>query len=358
MKRLITIIVILLITSQIASAWKSNFQVGNAIPSRENPPVKGFVPVKYYSDTVLRPVSAKPSRYMDDFNKKLLETQPPWSAPIYPATEVTVPGLENVPDIHGDINNPQLVIFFAGNQYMVVNELMKAFINRYPQYKRVVAFTLPPGRLITSIKRGNGILLGNMRITLKPDILTAGHGSITSLQHKYNWFAKSEVYAKNKLAIMVYKGNPKHINSLIDLANPKLRLCMPNPEWEGIAKHAIIPALLKTGGKRLVQEIYSQKVKLGTTFLTHIHHRQTPVDIMQHRCDAGVVWYSEAYFHSKIAHHPISMITIPPSDNKVVSYVAALMKNAIHKKAAKDFMNFLVSRKGQEIYHQYGFMSP
>lgn len=114
------------------------------------------------------------SRYMQDYNKKLLEIQPPWNAPIYPGTELTVPGLQNVPDIHGDINNPQLVIFFAGNQYMLVNTLMKKFMQQYPQYKRVVAFTMPPGRLITSIRRGNGILLGNMRITLKPDILTAG----------------------------------------------------------------------------------------------------------------------------------------------------------------------------------------
>jgi molybdate transport system substrate-binding protein len=298
------------------------------------------------------------SRYMHDFDKKLLEVQPPWNAPIYPATEVTVPGLENVPDIHGDINNPQLVIFFAGNQYMLVNKLMKSFMKSYPKYKRVVAFTLPPGRLITSIRRGNGILLGNMRIMLKPDILTAGHGSIMALEHKYHWFEKNEVYAKNKLAIMVYKGNPKKIVNFDSLADPKLRLCMPNPEWEGIAKHAIIPALKKAGGESLVQKIYVQKVKEGSTYLTHIHHRQTPINIMEHKCDAGVVWYTEAYFHDKIAHHPISIVKIADKDNKVVGYTAALMKSAPHKAAAKDFMKFLMSKKGQEIYKNYGFMKP
>lgn len=221
------------------------------------------------------------SAYMSDFNKKLLEVQPPWNAPVYPGTIVTVPGLENVPDIHGDINRPQLVIYFAGNQYMLVNKLMKDFIHAYPQYKRVVAFTFPPGRLITAIRRHSGILLGNMLISLKPDILTAGHGSIMALQHKYHWFSKTEVYAKNKLAIMVYKGNPEHIVNFNSLAAPKLQLCMPNPQWEGIAKHAIIPALKKAGGEKLVHEIYTTKVKYGTTFLTHIHHRQTPVDIMK-----------------------------------------------------------------------------
>jgi molybdate transport system substrate-binding protein len=298
------------------------------------------------------------SRYMHDFDKKLLEVQPPWNAPIYSATEVTVPGLENVPDIHGDINNPQLVIFFAGNQYMLVNKLMKSFMRNYPQYKRVVAFTLPPGRLITSIRRGNGILIGNMRIMIKPDILTAGHGSIMALQHKYHWFEKNEVYAKNKLAIMVYKGNPKKILDFNSLASQKIRLCMPNPEWEGIAKHAIIPALKKMGGEALVNKIYVQKVKEGSTFLTHIHHRQTPINIMEHKCDAGVVWYTEAYFHDKIAHHPISIVNVAKKDNKIVGYTAALMKSAPHKAAAKDFMKFLMSKQGQEIYRHYGFMKP
>ena len=298
------------------------------------------------------------SAYMSDFNKKLLEVQPPWNAPVYYGTTITVPGLENVPDIHGDINRPQLVIYFAGNQYMLVNKLMKAFIHAYPQYKRVVAFTFPPGRLITAIRRHSGILLGNMLISLKPDILTAGHGSIMALQRKYHWFSDTEVYAKNKLAIMVYKGNPDHIVNFKSLAAPKLKLCMPNPQWEGIAKHAIIPALKKAGGEKLVHEIYKTKVDYGTTFLTHIHHRQTPIDIMTHKCEAGVVWYTEAYFHDKIAHHPISIVKISDKDNKIVGYTAGLLKSAPHKAAAKAFMKFLLSKTGQKLYRHYGFMKP
>ena len=298
------------------------------------------------------------SRYMRDFPSELLEVQPPWSTPIYGGTEVTVPGLENVPDIHGDINDPQLVIFFAGNQYMLVNKLMRTFIKAHPQYSHVVAFTLPPGRLITAIERGQGILIGNMRITLKPDILTAGHGSMMALQKKHHWFERTEGYAKNRLAIMVYKGNPKHVTGLKSLADPDLGLGMPNPEWEGIAKHAIIPALKETGGEALVNTVYKEKVAKGTTFLTHIHHRQTPIRIMEHKCDAGVVWYTEAYFHDRMKHHPISTVTIPDKDNKVVEYTAGLMKDAPHPAAAKAFMDFLMSPAGQAIYREYQFMKP
>ena len=298
------------------------------------------------------------SRYMRDYPKQLLEVQPPWNKPLYQGTELTVPGLQNVPDIHGDVNNPQLVVFFAGNQYMLVNRLMRAFSKAYPKYPRVVAFTMPPGRLITSINRGNGILIGNMRITLKPDILTAGHGSIMRIQKKYNWFASTEVYARNRLAIMVYKGNPKNVTGMKSLAQNDIQLCMPNPEWEGIAKHAIIPALKKTGGDALVNTIYKKKVNAGTTFLTHIHHRQTPVRIMERKCTAGVVWYTEAYFHAKIKHHPISIVTVPKQNNKVVGYTAALMRSAPNAKAGRAFMKFLMGAESQKIYQQYGFMAP
>ncbi|HET7649510.1 MAG TPA: substrate-binding domain-containing protein [Gammaproteobacteria bacterium] len=298
------------------------------------------------------------SRYMQDFPRELLDVQPPWNAPIYDGTEVTVPGLENVPDIHGDINDPQLVIYFAGNQYMVVTRLMNEFMKANPEYRHVVAFTFPPGRLITSLERGQGILLGNMRITLKPDILAAGQGSMKTLQDQHHWFERTEVYARNRLAIMVYKGNPKHVTGLKSLAEPALRLCMPNPEWEGIAKHAIMPALKEAGGEALVNTVYHDKVTNGTTFLTHIHHRETPIRIMEKRCDAGVVWYTEAYFHDRMMHHPISTVTIPDRDNKVVGYTAGQMKDAPHPAAAKAFMSFLMSPAGQAIYTNYRFLPP
>lgn len=297
-------------------------------------------------------------RYMSSFPKSLLQIQPPWSTPIYDGTQVTVPGLENVPDIHGDINDPQLVVFFAGNQFMVVNKLMRAFIESHPRYPRVVAFTLPPGRLITAIERGNGILLGNLHITLKPDILANGSGSMAELQAKHHWFTRTAAYAKNRLAIMVYQGNPRHVTGLESLAAPGLKLCMPNPEWEGIARHALIPALRTAGGDALVNAVYREKVDQGTTFLTHIHHRETPIRIMEQQCDAGVVWYTEAYFQESVLHHPIETVTIPAGDNQAVTYMAGIMQTAPHPQAAQAFLQFLSSPAAQAIYRHYGFLPP
>src|SRR5258708_8394137 len=140
-------------------------------------------------------------------------------------------------------------------------------------------------------------------------------------------------YATNDLTIMVPKGNPAHVKSLSDLGKPGIRLAMPNPEFEGVARQIKI-ALAKTGGDALEKMVYDTKVKDGTAKLTRIHHRQTPLFIMQGRVDAGVTWQSEAEFQEQIAH-PISHVAIPAADNATAIYAGAQVKAAPHPDAAK-----------------------
>jgi molybdate transport system substrate-binding protein len=310
-----------------------------------------------YRNHVLRMISAMLLVVAGNANAAAGANSPPWSKPMVTGEPFTIDGIENAPDLHGDVNDPQLVVFFAGNQYMLVNRLLEAFQHQYPKYTRVFAETLPPGVLVRQIKKG-GIVVGNMRISLRPDVYTAGKGRIRAMQKKLGWFSKTEDYARNRLAIMTAAGNPTHITGWASLADPGLKLCMPNPTTEGIASHAIIPALRASGGDKLVDAVYRDKVKAGTTLLTHIHHRQTPIMIMDGQCTAGAVWYTEAYFHAHIAKHPLSMVEIPARQNHVVTYTAAAMKNAPHPEAAAAFLAFLASPDGQAIYRHYGFMAP
>ena len=57
-------------------------------------------------------------------------TELPWEKPNLEGKHFKVDGINNLPDFHGDIVDPQLVVFFAGNQYMVVEELMDEFKKR------------------------------------------------------------------------------------------------------------------------------------------------------------------------------------------------------------------------------------
>ncbi|MDP4285836.1 MAG: substrate-binding domain-containing protein [Bacteroidota bacterium] len=274
---------------------------------------------------------------------------PPWNTPPESKLNFTVPGVDNIPDLFGDITDPQLVVFFAGNQFMCVDDLITAFKTEHPQYQRIFVETLPPGILAKQIKYGS-LVVGNLRIQLKPDIYTAGKGRIAQTPE---WFTSTEIYAKNKLAIIVQKGNPKNIKGLKDLGRNDVRVSMPNPEWEGIGRQ-IEEAYIKAGGENLKNEIMNNKVKDSSTFLTHIHHRQSPMRILYNQSDAAPVWITEGNYQKMIGH-PIESIKIPDSENIEVKYVAGQLKDAPHPQAAKDFMKFLVSNTAKKIYMKYGF---
>lgn len=284
------------------------------------------------------------------------EYLPPWNPPPTGGEYFQVPPVDAIADLHGDVVNPQLVVFFAGNQFMVVHDLVAAFKQAHPEYQRIYVETLPPGILARQIESG-ALVMGNLRIALKPDIYTAGKRAITERQSEHHWFAETADYARNGLAVMVAKGNPLHIRGLEDLGRPDVRVSMPNPAWEGIGRQ-ILASYRKAGGAALVDAVMQAKVKDGTAFLTHMHHRQSPLRVLQGQSDAAPVWETEVYFQQHILHHPVEGVAIPAAQNTMATYTAALMKDAPHTAAARDFFKFMTSPEAEAIYHKYGFRSP
>ena len=287
------------------------------------------------------------------------EVFPPWqhgaNAPASnKGLEFTVPEVNVLADFHGDLNNPKLVIFVAGNYYFAMAPLVAEFEKEHPQYKGHVFYeTLPPGILLKQMHAGGTITAGNMTWTIKPDVYAAGLKKIKAAISDGTLTGEAVPYVTNDLTIMIPKDNPAHIAGLSDLGRPDVRLSMPNPEWEGVARQ-IKTSLSKAGGTTLEQGVYEDKVKNGQTILTHVHHRQTPLFLMQGLADAGVTWKSEAIFQEQIGH-PISNIEIPADQNTTAIYASALVKGAAHPKAGKEWVAFLHSPEALQIFERYGF---
>jgi molybdate transport system substrate-binding protein len=278
---------------------------------------------------------------------------PPWREEMGDGPQFTIPEVDTLPDLHGDIVDPQLVIFFHGNQFMVTQDLISAFQRRHPEFRRIYWETLPPGVLVEQIERGT-LVIGNLCITLRPDVLTAGEGRIRQLEKERDWFDRSVAYTRNRLGIMVRDDNPCRITGLLDLGRPEVRVSMPDPRWEGIGR-LVGEMYEQTGGKALVDAVMRDKVKKGTTFLTRIHHRQTPMRILQGLSDAGPVWVTEALYQKRIGN-PLTLVEIPPGENRIVTYLAARLRNAPHPQAAESFLDFLTGPDGQAVYYDYGFL--
>lgn len=274
---------------------------------------------------------------------------PPWNKPPGSAVEFTIKGINNVPDLYGDIVDPQLVVFFAGNQFMCIDDLLEGFKKKHPHIQRIFAETLPPGILAKQIE-GGSLTIGNLRITHKPDVYTAGKSRIELME---DHFSRIETYAYNKLSLMVPKGNPQKVRGLADLNNKNIRVSMPNPAWEGIGRQIEI-AYKKAGGEVLLRAVMEKKVKDGSTYLTRIHHRESPLRILLGNSDVAPVWTSEVVYQKMIGH-PVEEVKIPQEQNIRSTYRAGRLKNAPRPEAADLFMEYLVSGEAKEIYKKYGF---
>jgi len=279
---------------------------------------------------------------------------PPWNPPPPGAgTAFAVPPFDQVVDLYGDAVNPQLTLFLAGNQFMVVPDLIAAFKRAHPRYARVFVETLPPGKLAAQIASG-ALIMGSLRIDAQPDVYAAGQPRIEALQRERHWFGATCDYASNKLAIMVAAGNPLGVRGIADLGQSRVRVSMPNPAFEGIGRR--IEALYrKVGGEALERAVMQRKLAAGTTILTEIHHRQSPLNILDGRSDAAPVWYTESYFQQRLLHHPVATVEIPDAVNLHAIYTAAVLRAAPHPRAARDFLAFLATPEAQAVYRKYGF---
>jgi molybdate transport system substrate-binding protein len=266
----------------------------------------------------------------------------------------TVPEVDSMADFHGDVNDPALVLYVGGNYYFAMAPLVQVFEKTHPAYAgRIFYVTIPPGMLVTAMKDGGTFTSGNMTFTAKADAYFAGLNRVKSLIAAGVLAGPAVPYVTNDLTIMVPKGNPAHIKGLADLARPGVRLVMPNPAYEGIARQ-IETSLTKAGGHALEAAVYETGVRNGTTVLTHIHHRQTPLFLLQGLADAGITWKSEAVFQEEIGH-PIADVPIPTRDNTTAIYAGAMVRGAPHPTAAQAWLAFIHSPAALSIFERYGF---
>ncbi len=285
---------------------------------------------------------------------------PPWSAGANdPASskgeEFHVPDVDNIPDLHGNPVGAKLVLFIGGNQFFVLPQLVAGFVRLHPELAGKIFYeTLPPGILRKQMAADDTLTLGNFTLQARPDVYEAGARVLHGMQQQKQVRDVTE-YATNTLEIMVAADNPRHITSLNGLRHADIKLSMPNPQWEGVANQ-IGAALRKAGGEPLFHRVYQVKVANGSTLLTEIHHRQTPMRILQGKVDAGVTWASEVQFQRSIGN-PITGVEIPVAQNITAIYAAGVMVNAPHPAAAEQWLRYLKTPAAQAIYRHYGFQS-
>ncbi|MDH5544284.1 MAG: substrate-binding domain-containing protein [Gammaproteobacteria bacterium] len=264
---------------------------------------------------------------------------------------------------YGDIADSyssDLVMYLAGNQFMVMEDLIKDFQKKNPDIKTVYVETIPPGQILKGqiLKQGE---INGQKTSMTPDLYASVRDAhLKKLNEKNKMDGKYIIYTHNKLELMVAKGNPKKIMGPKDLGRDDIVQSHPNPLTEGIFKfygsemlkdldlHAKV-----TGGK----ECKGCWAVEGKTWFTSRHHRETPHRIENGEADVGIVWTTEIK-EAVDAGRPIEGVAIPAPYNKEdkVGYAIGILKEAKNKKNAQTFVDYLKTDDAQNIYAKYGFI--
>jgi molybdate transport system substrate-binding protein len=144
------------------------------------------------------------------------------------------------------------------------------------------------------------------------------------------------VFAHNRLAIIVAKGNPKGIHSLADLSRPGLVvvLCAPDVPCGGFAAQSLAKAGTSVTPRSLEANVKGvvSKVTLG-------------------EADAGIVYVTDVTAAGGTAEG----VTIPPEQNVVADYPIAILRSTANSAVATMFVAFVRSGEGTNVLAAAGF---
>jgi molybdate transport system substrate-binding protein len=197
-----------------------------------------------------------------------------------------------------------------------------------------------PGFVVRTNFAGSPALVQQIREGAPVDVFaSADEPNMKRVADAGELAAAPQVFARNRLEIVVAKGNPKKIAGLADLTKPGLvlSLCGPTVPAGRYAREAFVKAGLKapeTSQELDVKAIVS-RVVLG-------------------EADAGIVYETDV----RAAGDKAEGIAIPESSNVVARYPIAVLKEAPNRAAADAFVAYVLSPAGRATLEKAGFLAP
>ena len=259
----------------------------------------------------------------------------------------------------GDSYSADLVMYLAGNQFMVMEELVQDFLAKNRDIGSVYVETIPPGQILKGQILSQGQIDGT-DTAMNPDIFASVNlGHLKTLRDK-GVMDSYMIYIHNKLELMVAEGNPKGIKGPADLGRDDLVQSHPNPLTEGIFRFYGSEMLKDLGLYEKVTanaECRSCWAIEGKTWFTARHHRETPDRIEKGEADVGIVWTTEVVEAKKHGRR-IDGVAIPAPLNKEdkVGYAIGALGTGRNGKNAQAYLSYLMTDAAQKIYAGYGFV--
>jgi molybdate transport system substrate-binding protein len=193
-----------------------------------------------------------------------------------------------------------------------------------------------PGVDVTFSFDASSTLVQQVKAGAPADVLATADEATMQQAVEAGTVVSPAVFARNRLAIIVARGNPKGIRSLSDLARPGLIvvLCAPDVPCGRFGSQVLDRAGVRAEPKSLEPNVkgVASKVVLG-------------------EADAGIVYSTDV----KAAGDKTEGVDIPIAQNVVASYPIATLRSPRNRTAAEAFAAFVRSADGQSVLTGAGF---
>lgn len=188
-----------------------------------------------------------------------------------------------------------------------------------------------------------------VNFSVEPDMTKLVPGKVDAA---WNSGATKGIVTDSVVVLVVRKGNPKHITGWNDLVKPGISIVTPDPASSGSAKWNLLAAysqVISQGGTADDAKAYLTK------FFQHVKSKASSgsVAMTQFTSGAGdvLVSYEDEAIGAKAKGASIDYIIAKQSI--LIENPAAVTTSA--PQAAKDFLAYAESDKGQQIFAAHGF---
>jgi molybdate transport system substrate-binding protein len=170
------------------------------------------------------------------------------------------------------------------------------------------------------------------------DVLLTADGASMDVAADAGAVDEPEVFARNSLALVVGKGNPKGVAGLGDLAKEELTVVLCDAD---VPCGRLAAGLLEDGGIEASVDSFEENVSAAVG------------KVALGEADATMGYRSDVVARAD----KVESVLIPGTDNRALKaeYLAAVVKQSQAKEAARRFVAELVSGDGQELLAAAGF---
>ena len=157
-------------------------------------------------------------------------------------------------------------------------------------------------------------------------------------------------FATNRLAVILPKSNPGKITALADLARPGLKLDFADPSVP-VGQYAF-DVLAKMSQDATYGATFKDKV-VANVVSREDNVKAVVAKVQLGEADAGLVYTTDV---TPSAAQDLTTLGIPDQFNVIAAYPIAPLKNSPEPKLASQFVEWVLSPKGQQVLTQYGFI--